>query len=1030
MTTSYYACDISRTLEAEIGPGGLSAPAFNDARARAQEAAGRLKEAHAAGDLMLTRLLSEQDDLKALKTFAANLTEGTTDIVILGIGGSSLGAQTLAQLTGWGLPGYRPSEGYPTVHLPENLDPLTFDRLLKACDLETTKFLVVSKSGGTSEPLTQMLAAMTTLADAVGASDLCKHFSVLTSPGADNPLRQVAEKHGLPTLDHADIGGRFSVLSNTGLLPAELLGLDGQRLRAGAASTLEATLKNPDAPVILCAATTIGLLEERNVSLSALTSYDDRLQRFGLWFRQLWGESLGKDGTGLTPLAGVGPVDQHSQLQLYLAGPNDKLHTLITRDVKGEGPVPVSDLASGPLSAYDGTTMGDLLDAEQRATLATLAKNGRPVRHLNVAILNEESMGALLMHFMLETILVADMLGVDPFDQPAVEEGTINRIAAGEVVERPASAVKELVENAIDAGAGQIDIVVMGGGRDLIRVSDDGCGMSADDLLTAVERHATSKLKQDETGREDLHDIETLGFRGEALPSIGAVARLSITTRDETADTASRLAVEGGKLGQVEPAAGPEGTRIEVRDLFFATPARLKFLKSEGAETQAVSDVVKRLAMAHEGVGFSLTSGDRNLLRLPPAQGDLFEARLSRLSGIMGNDFAVNALRVDAEREGVKLTGYAGLPTFNRGTAQYQYLFVNGRPVRDKLLTGAVRGAYMDFLARNRHPVVALFLDIDPALVDVNVHPAKTEVRFRDAGLVRGLIVGALRQALAEAGHRASTTVAETALGALQSEFAGGAPAAPTQAGWQDGGRSWAPPASALQAHAAAQMPHQPQPQADWGGGFGPSARVEPESSQTQELEARPLGVARGQLHETYVVAQTADGIVIVDQHAAHERLVYERMKEAIAANGLTRQMLLIPEVVELDGDAADRLARRAEDLADLGFVLEKFGEGAVVVRETPALLGKLNVAGLVRDLADDLTELDEALSLKERLEDVCSTIACHGSVRAGRRLTAEEMNALLREMEATPHSGQCNHGRPTYVELKLADIERLFGRR
>lgn len=615
-----------------------------------------------------------------------------------------------------------------------------------------------------------------------------------------------------------------------------------------------------------------------------------------------------------------------------------------------------------------------------------------------------------------------------------LSEGTINRIAAGEVVERPASAVKELVENAIDAGSGQIDIVVVSGGRDLIRVSDDGCGMSPEDLLTAVERHATSKLKQDETGSEDLHDIDTLGFRGEALPSIGAVARLSITTRDAAADTASKLTVEGGTLGSVEPAAGPEGTRIEVRDLFFATPARLKFLKSEGAETQAVSDVVKRLAMAHETVGFSLTSGDRNLLRLPPAQGDLFEARLSRLSGIMGNDFAANALRVDAEREGVRLTGYAGLPTFNRGTAQYQYLFVNGRPVRDKLLTGAVRGAYMDFLARNRHPVVALFLEIDPALVDVNVHPAKTEVRFRDAGLVRGLIVGALRQALAEAGHRASTTVAETALGAIQSEFPGsaqgGAAGSPAGSGWQDGARNWVPSSSALQAHASAQMPHQQAPQADWGSGFGTSARVEPENIQSQALEARPLGVARGQLHETYVVAQTADGIVIVDQHAAHERLVYERMKEAIATNGLTRQMLLIPEVVELEGDAADRLARRAEDLAELGFVLEKFGEGAVVVRETPALLGKLNVTGLVRDLADDLTELDEALSLKERLEDVCSTIACHGSVRAGRRLTADEMNALLREMEATPHSGQCNHGRPTYVELKLADIERLFGRR
>ena len=425
MTKPYYACDISRTLEAEIGPGGLSAAAFDGAHARARAAAARLNETHAAGDLMLTRLLSERDDLKALKAFATNLAEGTTDIVILGIGGSSLGAQTLAQLSGWGLPGYQPPETHPTLHLPENLDPLTFDRLLNACDLRTTQFLVVSKSGGTSEPLTQMLAAMTAFADAVGVSDLSHHFSVLTSPGANNPLRQIAEAHKLPILDHADIGGRFSVLSNTGLLPAELLGLDGQRLREGAARTLEATLADPDAPVILCAATTIGLLEEKGVSLSALTSYDDRLQRFGLWFRQLWGESLGKDGTGLTPLAGVGPVDQHSQLQLYLAGPNDKLHTLITRDVKGEGAVPASELASGPLSAYTGTTIGDLLDAEQRATLATLAKNGRPVRHLNVATLDEESMGALLMHFMLETILVADLMGVDPFDQPAVEEGKV-----------------------------------------------------------------------------------------------------------------------------------------------------------------------------------------------------------------------------------------------------------------------------------------------------------------------------------------------------------------------------------------------------------------------------------------------------------------------------------------------------------------------------------------------------------------------------------------------------------------------------
>lgn len=614
-----------------------------------------------------------------------------------------------------------------------------------------------------------------------------------------------------------------------------------------------------------------------------------------------------------------------------------------------------------------------------------------------------------------------------------LSEGTINRIAAGEVVERPASAVKELVENALDAGASHIDIVINGGGRDLIRIIDDGCGMEAEELSLAVERHATSKLKQDETGREDLLDIETLGFRGEALPSIGAIARLSIASRTATGDSAHQISVEGGKLKGPEPAAGPPGTRIEVRDIFFATPARLKFLKSERAETQAVSDVVKRLAMAHEGVGFTLTSGDRNLLRLPATTGDLFEARLKRLSGIMGAEFAANAVRVNAEREGVRLTGYAGLPTFNRGTAQMQYLFVNGRPVRDKLVVGAVRGAYMDFLARNRHPVVALFLEIDPAEVDVNVHPAKTEVRFRDAGLVRGLIVGALRQALAEAGHRASTTVAETAMGALRPESVAPAqmafpsspsPGSPSHAtGWRDQGRQWAS-STTLATHTAAQAPVEPSEP------FGASARVETGIEPAPDLQARPLGVARGQLHETYVIAQTNDGIVLVDQHAAHERLVYERMKKAIAANGLTRQILLIPEVVDLDGDGADRLSRRANDLAELGFILEKFGDGAVIVRETPSILGDLDVQGLVRDLADDLTELDETLSLQEKLEDVCGTIACHGSVRSGRRLTADEMNALLREMEATPHSGQCNHGRPTYVELKLADIEKLFGRR
>jgi glucose-6-phosphate isomerase len=425
MSKPTYTCDISKSLQAGIGDGGLSVAGYEAALIRAQAAAARLKTEHEAGTLVLTQLPSETADLAAIKPFAAALMHDTTDLVILGIGGSSLGAQALAQLIGWGLPGYQSPKGRPTIHLPENLDPLTFERLLRSCDLKTTRFLVVSKSGGTAEPLTQMLAAMTALKAAGSGEYLGQHFAVLTGPGKENPLRQVAETHGFPTLDHADIGGRFSVLSDTGLLPAELLGLDGARLREGAAICLEATLTDKAAPVIQCAATTIGLLEERNLSLSALTSYDDRLQRFGLWFRQLWGESLGKDGKGLTPLAGVGPVDQHSQLQLYLAGPNDKLHTIITREVKGEGPVPAADLATGALAAYAGTSMGDLLDAEQRATLATLAQNGRPARHLHVPKLEEENLGALLMHFMLETVLVADMLGVDPFDQPAVEEGKI-----------------------------------------------------------------------------------------------------------------------------------------------------------------------------------------------------------------------------------------------------------------------------------------------------------------------------------------------------------------------------------------------------------------------------------------------------------------------------------------------------------------------------------------------------------------------------------------------------------------------------
>ncbi len=601
-------------------------------------------------------------------------------------------------------------------------------------------------------------------------------------------------------------------------------------------------------------------------------------------------------------------------------------------------------------------------------------------------------------------------------------EGVINRIAAGEVVERPASVVKELVENAIDAGARRIDVTVAEGGRALIRVADDGCGMAGDDLPLAIARHATSKL----TGDDDLQAITTLGFRGEALPSIAAVSRLEIVSRPAQADAAWALAVAGGAVQAPVPAAHPPGTQVTVRDLFFATPARLKFLKAPRTESQHIADTVNRLAMARPEIGFSLTDDGRAVLRAT-AERDLLDGRLDsrlrRLAVVMGREFAENALRIEAERDGVRLVGYAGLPTLNRATGQHQYLFVNRRPVRDKLLHGALRAAYQDFLARGRYPMAALFLELAPEAVDVNVHPNKTEVRFRAAGVVRGLIVGALKNALAAAGHRASTTVSQAALGAMR-PLGGGAVSSFQYR--SPGHHSSGSGAATGLAEAVGQY-HAPL--------AAPSARLEPgppgaAAAADVALSDYPLGVARGQLHETYVVAQTADGIVIVDQHAAHERIVYERMKAALAAGGVARQILLIPDVVELDEGAAERLAARRDELAELGLVIEPFGRGAVVVREMPALLGDGDVKGLVRDLADELKAFDESIALKERLGEVCGTLACHGSVRAGRRLNADEMNALLRQMEATPHAGQCNHGRPTYVELKLADIEKLFGRR
>lgn len=623
----------------------------------------------------------------------------------------------------------------------------------------------------------------------------------------------------------------------------------------------------------------------------------------------------------------------------------------------------------------------------------------------------------------------------------------INQIAAGEVVERPFSVVKELAENSIDAGATRIEITLRDGGRSLILVEDDGIGMTPAELQLAVERHATSKLPDD-----DLVHIHHFGFRGEALPAIGAVGRLTLTSRardasGKAADQAWSLTVDGGVKGTPQPAALTAGTRVELRDLFYAVPARLKFLKTSRSEANAVEEVVSRLAMAHPAIGFTLRDEERVVLRLPAITGDLLEdpaaARLQRLSAIMGRDFGENALAIDATRENVRLHGYVGLPTLNRATATHQYLFVNGRPVKDRLLVGAIRGAYQDFLARDRHPLVALFVDLPPEDVDVNVHPAKAEVRFRDAALVRGLIVSAIRHSLAAAGHRAATTVATQTLDAFHAPQLS-SPAAPAwqgpgagyAGGYSPGYRGSGVSSSLVNRALAGFAPLSPEllsPELE-----RPSARVELDGegmaaeggSDSRAPVQYPLGVARAQLHETYIIAQTADGLVIVDQHAAHERLVYERMKQALASQGVARQALLIPEVVELEGGAAERLLARAEELGELGLVIESFGPATVVVREVPALLGQSDVQGLVRDLADELAELGQAHSLKERLEEICGTMACHGSVRSGRRLTAVEMDALLRQMEATPHSGQCNHGRPTYVELKLADIERLFGRR
>lgn len=599
-----------------------------------------------------------------------------------------------------------------------------------------------------------------------------------------------------------------------------------------------------------------------------------------------------------------------------------------------------------------------------------------------------------------------------------LDEAAINRIAAGEVVERPASAVKELVENALDARATRITVDYADGGKTLIRVTDDGCGMTAEDLPLALSRHATSKIDG-----SDLLNIHSFGFRGEALPSLGAVGRLTISSRAADSDGCT-LSVEGGRMGQVRPAALTRGTVVELRDLFYATPARLKFMRSDRAEMGAIADVVKRLALAEPHVGFTLrdvSGGEaRVVFRADPENGDFFDALHRRVATVLSRDFAENALAIDAERDGLRLAGYAALPTYSRGSSVAQFLFVNGRPVLDRMLFGALRAAYMDVLSRDRHPAAVLNLIVDPQRVDVNVHPAKSEVRFREPDLARGLIVSGLRHALAGAGHRASSTVAGETLAAFRPE----APAPMAPRVYQMDRASQPALARAFQFQA-------PLPAQDaMGFAEAPTARVEALAEPAPDLTSRPLGAARAQLHENYIIAQTSTGMVIVDQHAAHERLVYERLKTQAEGAGITAQSLLIPEIVELSAADAARLLAVAEDLAKLGLVVEPFGGSAVAVRETPAILGRIDAEALIRDIVDDLADLGDSTRLRGRIDAVLSRMACHGSVRSGRQMRADEMNALLREMEETPLSGQCNHGRPTYVELKLADIERLFGRR
>ena len=593
-----------------------------------------------------------------------------------------------------------------------------------------------------------------------------------------------------------------------------------------------------------------------------------------------------------------------------------------------------------------------------------------------------------------------------------LSDAAANRIAAGEVVERPSSAIKELVENSIDAGASRIDISYSDGGKTLIRVKDNGHGIAENQLMLALSRHATSKI--DGT---DLLNIHTFGFRGEALPSMGAVGRLTITSRIENVSMGATITVDGGVIHQVRPAPSSVGTLVELRTLFHATPARLKFLRTDRAESGAISDVIKRLAMSEPFIGFTLrdiTSGGKGriIFRADPEAGDLFDAMYGRLSKILGIDFAKNSFRVDAERDGMTLTGYASLPTYSRGSSVSQYIFVNGRPVKDKSLLSALRAAYSDFLHNGRYPLAALFVECDFERVDVNVHPAKAEVRFREPGIVRGLVISALRHALAEEGHRASSTVADATLGAFKkSEISNISTNLRMNQSWS----------REMQNNNLDQVGF-----SELQNNF--SARQASIETNNDQISNR-LGAARAQVHENYIISQTADGIVIVDQHAAHERLVYEKLKNKMALNGVSSQTLLIPEIIELSEQDSAVLMDLSADLSRFGLSIENFGGNSIVVRETPAILGEVNAKSLILDILDELKDWSESNLIKEKLDAILSRVACHGSIRSGRIMKGEEMNALLREMEITPHSGQCNHGRPTYVKLKLSDIEKLFGR-